>query len=1419
MLTTGDNNLDSVYKKSNTINSTHKIIAEWNKNSYTDTIAIGSYPIYLDGKSTGSADPNYSKTFNVSETVGGWDNGGYYLTINKGGGITASIEHKDKKETGSLTEIIGPNRPDPGIIYGFGMPNLNNNIINDCNSIKTYNILNSDKRLYPLNKSQTFKYWTSSRYNKPNSTVSPANAWGYIGTADVDGKMKGNNVFVVYDDDVEVNKIVIKTQTANGFAQDYTVEVLLSGDETNTWTKIYQEIGATTPSLLDGIVRLTGKTINDEFVWSIAQGVETENAIDDLYLSNNMDLQIIRGIRFSVQKISTVSATEYIPYFGGTLDLIEISPRMVVDLSSYTSSFSISTSIGDAALGLPTGSIVSAQGSLELFNDENIISERNPYSILFGMLKPNVKFTFLNVIKDDAGEINGYVPLKVMYSKTWDETADWNVQVELEDYMKFLKDAAAPDILLGTVDGVRVSAILKILLDNVGFTRFTFKKTSNDYEYDHEDRRIDFFYSSKESSLGEILNEIATSTQLSIFFDNTNTLVAMTKEAVTQKRSDNTYDYWFVGDSNNAIESDPEYSYINGNYISNIESFEDSVILPITTGEVTYQSLGINKDSLFLTKSAITNTSTTSPTTVLNNILDSGLSQLTLNRNWTYVPKLLWEPSKDSEDAYLSAGVLSTQDISAVDPMQEYFAETNLFEAKDEYDAIRIAYAGMTPEQKKAVEIVLQESNLTVDFKKKYSGYLLVDNEMIKYNGIVYIIDRPGYAYGTKIYFSETELNSDKSSAQNGSWFIPYCLLTDLNMKITAEGNPTIVEGQDTYIYECIGTGRGFNSTPIENHTSGINNGNNGWVNFATRLYSASTSQPAYPAQLSTITVAQDSGITANRDSSETLRVATGYATLSGPPSKKTQKTATIIGATQSGGVITYVTSLDHNFEDQSVVTISGITPSTYNFEKQIITVGEDTSKFQITNTAAGSYSSGGQVVDFNRSTAAQDQILFDDVGQEYLTGVKKDCGFVPTRIGTRMRIIDQTDKITESFIGGLGFFLSSSNSGTTGYFVEVSTLSEAFDPVKPQSGNVVVYKVTNVGGIMTPKALAYGASKIQSTTELRSYISSAAALLDSPSWRETFDLDIITYLSGGNRVIEVWVENIKLITATDTSPITQTSNIGAFIRDDSEIVLENIYAATVPNGETVSVNSPIYNTERTLSFAEQIDRGFMSSTVRTLKGTTGNHQIFYEDFGNLVREARKINARFNFPAFSTKLIELSRVAQDYIIKDYESSSFGASFWIYNTSQTTVSISGDSPIPVFISGIPVSKLSEGHLKIEDYLESIDVDERPNDQLIRNKNLYGQQSITINGPYINNYEEAKALAAWVSKKASKEKISISASIFPNPLLQLGDTIKLFYKDRGYNITSTSDDKSFVLSELNYSVTSSGIDMNVGLREKI
>ena len=80
MLTTGLTSIDSIYKKGPTISSKHKILAEWNHNSYYKIDHIGSYPIYIDAKSSGSSDPTYSKTF-VATDAGGWDNGNLYNTI------------------------------------------------------------------------------------------------------------------------------------------------------------------------------------------------------------------------------------------------------------------------------------------------------------------------------------------------------------------------------------------------------------------------------------------------------------------------------------------------------------------------------------------------------------------------------------------------------------------------------------------------------------------------------------------------------------------------------------------------------------------------------------------------------------------------------------------------------------------------------------------------------------------------------------------------------------------------------------------------------------------------------------------------------------------------------------------------------------------------------------------------------------------------------------------------------------------------------------------------------------------------------------------------------------------------------------------------------------------------------------------
>jgi hypothetical protein len=202
-----------------------------------------------------------------------------------------------------------------------------------------------------------------------------------------------------------------------------------------------------------------------------------------------------------------------------------------------------------------------------------------------------------------------------------------------------------------------------------------------------------------------------------------------------------------------------------------------------------------------------------------------------------------------------------------------------------------------------------------------------------------------------------------------------------------------------------------------------------------------------------------------------------------------------------------------------------------------------------------------------------------------------------------------------------------------------------------------------------------------------------------------------------------------------------------------------------------------------------------------------------------MVREAKKYEVRFPMPAFDSMLIELSKVNPSFYVKDFKASSFGATFWIFNTSSDYLRIDGGSDFPVYITGIGLSKLSDSRVDISNILENQTEEYKVNSELEINRRLYGDTSIEISGEYITNRHYAENLAEWIANNASKEKIEIDASIFPNPLLQLGDKIKVFYKDSGYCISQQPDDKSYVLSEINYSVNESGNSMSVKLREMI
>ena len=1476
MLTTGINEIDNLFKKSASVQSSHKVLAEWNQNSYTGVSYIGSYPIKLTGT---SSDPDYSETFNASQSLGGWDNGGYFYEYDSDAG-TGVRENKEREALSPIRDIVKTERPDPGIIHQVQYKNLNSTSIStvrlaeDATDLRAYQLFNTKNRVYPCHKDSATKYWSSPRQRKPNATSGIALDSAYVGVSDEDGEMLGNNAFVVYDTDIITNKIVVKTQTINGYPEDFKVQVLKSSSPA-AWATIFTEdstarsaraitsitatglIGSNTVTLSslndiyvgmfisgtgipagskiesilpasaveissnltanitasatsivdkpleDGILRLTGKAVSGVITWSISGGVESENSIETLLIGQVTGAEQIKGIRFISTKLSREN---------GSLDIIEISPRIVIDLSSYVTDISINSTMGDFQFGIPSGSMVSSEGTITLFNQDNVISNRNVDSILNGRIKPNVKFTILNKIISE--NYQKYVPVKVLYADTWEQGNDWTVSVKAKDYTKFWDDQSAPDILLGASEGLRSSSIIKILLDNAGFTRFNFVKTSDLQEYDYEDRKMDFFYCDKTISVSTVLQNIAQSMQLSMFFDQFGIFTVMTKEAAVQKQD--YFNYWLVGDYENLLAGDQEFSQLNNNYKSNIESFDDSIIQPITAGEVQYQNLGIPKVSTYLLNKALDKDFSTDLAAIgkddVGTILDSGYSQLTLNRNMSFVPQKMWSPDEaGAEEGILAAGIL-VEDISN----SSYRAKTVLgaqeFTAKNKNDAIRKAYQHIEAQgnlHTLGSSIFITEDSLTVAFSQKFSGYVFIDSELIKYNGILFIVSRPGQPSGKKIYFSFEELKADKDNSPSGSNFIPNALIVDIDMKI--KSSPTL--SSNTFKYVCSGDGRGQDGSEVNGHFSALTSSQNNWNYFKTKMYDTPANQPT-GSQNATLNFIVDTGIPISDrvGEQETIRIPSGFAKLVGPASPTNPNTVSI---TATGTISTNAITLSSTTGVAVGMSVSGIGIAS---DATISAINGLVATLSVANVGTVS-----GVMTFGESYPI-DQINIYKKGQLQISGATKDCGFHPKRVGTRMTIKrkNNQNKETLSTIGGICFNVSqSAGGGYTGYFLEASTISTTDDFIIEQPSNhaLKLYKVTLVDGKLVPTRLGSSVVGITWNESLTDMIPANYTGNTEDTYISCYSLEV--YMSGNN--ISVFFEGKQVMTVTDSSPVPGTNNVGVFVRDDSNAVYDFIYANTVPDDREVSITSPDFLPSPRLSLGDtdtydgQLARRFFSTYLR--QRLVSGYNVFYEDFGNLVREAKKYEVRFNQPSFDSILIELSKVNPSFYVKDFKASSFGATFWIFNTSSDMIRIDGGSDFPVYITGIGLSKLSESKIDISNILENQTEEEKVNSTLEINRRLYGETSINISGEYITSRSYAENLAEWIANNASKEKIEINATIFPNPLLQLGDKIKVFYKDSGYCQSQQTDDKLYVLSSIGYSVNESGTSMSVKLQEMI
>jgi len=324
----------------------------------------------------------------------------------------------------SLKDCFKFRRPRAGILYTQFPSALVPVYIEDYKTSKR-------PRHYIVGKDMEFKYWNSSvldRYGEQYSGISHTSDFN---DAELGYSIQDTAPYIVYKTLQFANKIVVKMQTYNGERIDdvdpiadmwripnkWDIEYL---DEQLRWRPVksftpddviptdgHIELmyGVTAPLGYEDTFRLYGSIeYLDElnkipmeqrhigmaykyhevslYIWDgttwVAQSIKYgwihtgedvfEYTIEDIVNPNSKEFIKLRGLRLVIYSMSMPG----IPF-----ELIELSPRLQVNIRSYVDSFELTKSLGVNADSLPFGELSNDLGSMELLNYDGAFTSQN----------------------------------------------------------------------------------------------------------------------------------------------------------------------------------------------------------------------------------------------------------------------------------------------------------------------------------------------------------------------------------------------------------------------------------------------------------------------------------------------------------------------------------------------------------------------------------------------------------------------------------------------------------------------------------------------------------------------------------------------------------------------------------------------------------------------------------------------------------------------------------------------------------------------------------------------------------------------------------------------------------------------------------------------------------------------------------
>jgi len=1062
------------------------------------------------------------------------------------------------------------------------------------------------------------------------------------------------------------------------------------------------------------------------------------------------EIVFVKGIRLVVDSMKLPN----IP-----LELIELSPRLVADISEYVTNYTVNKAVSDLTQSaLPVGKLMASTGTLNLFDERQAFSPQNVLvnnlgSLVAPYLNKNITFKFYEIIQNVAGASYA-VPIKTLYSEGIPQSTGQpgNYVIQLRDFYYHLESVNAPRILLTEVS---LSQAVCLVLDSIGFSNYVIKRLNTPEE---KEPVIPYFFVAPDKNVAEVLQELAIATQSAMFFDEYNNFVVMTKEYLMDEGT-RPIDITLFG----SPELNPDGSVRPGSALTNILSIASKDTKVYNAGSINYTQRYIQRSYASLQQSRH------------------------VDKTWVYKPALLWEVSgteatttanAEKQQKFALGAMPLNSDLSDIVPfVRNHIVQNNIMD-------------------------VGENSYWITRFK----GFLYSNGEIIKYDAVEYSITGTGNVWIT----SNLDYQKYFASLPFNGKIYPTGLIRIYTEPFyeTRDGYKKLKNGP------VVSHGRGQFGTPVTYHNAGlndywINNNNVRGIEMKSEYLYTTEIEPTIPAtEIGAAGVSntraqkcQRNGIIKNYISSQfgseidanslrttsTGTVQSSALVMTGPTFETTDRPRDFVsyvhkpvsGAFKHFGTRMRIIGRVEAASDRSQSPVGGMTYLNIsgNDPTKTITIGGGSGGISLVDpsTNVGYYFELAAL-----TTANLEQYLNKDDNGEATTAIENILFYkVEKETGG-------TYAIPKKLWGGLGSVIVDDGNFVGQYRFMAEDNPTVYDLA-------IEYVDLNPS---TRQFYLYINNKLVKTV-----VDTSPITMNSPSIglfvRGTSKLMFENvYALGKNYATNAVFDTNLPIASVFGDPENEVNALESLTKYALSGVIQNTYLTTLSAND-----APTYQL-----YFEEFGTILREAAYFNIKYDRAYPALYAKIAPTFNRLRGYTVSGFTADSYGAEFLVFNNT--DSILNlDETTGNFLRIQGVTFTQDTTNTITVDDYLQ------RRGDLSNPELRGETLVRSPYTVQEQYDQIRVSRLIYGRNEFTLNSNYIQSQEMAENLMGWLIEKNIRPRKAVGVNIFAMPIIQLGDIIDFYYSDGNGRDVVAAPRTRFVVYNINYTRTETGPEMTV------